>query len=145
MSKDTAVFYNKNRTAFHKVRQGTSFLWLKNDNGITFFISSRLLMTGSRVRVNTENAGITLKADCMPKNARAVSENLTDFQPFIYPFSHFHNIHFTYTWVKILFAEGFLPFESSFYKLTIGEFMLLWFFKKENQISCKAAVYNQWS
>lgn len=130
MSKDTAVFYNKNRTAFHKVRQGTSFLWLKderiiaflrfhnragayflwlkNDNGITFFISSRLLMIGSRVRVNTENAGITLKADCMPKNARAVSENLTDFQPFIYPFSHFHNIHFTYTWVKILFAEGFL-------------------------------------
>lgn len=38
------------------------------------------------MRVNTENAGITLKADCMPKNGRAVSENLTDFQPFIYPF-----------------------------------------------------------
>lgn len=77
------------------------------------------------MRVNTENAGITLKADCMPKNARAVSENLTDFQPFIYPFSHFHNIHFTNTRVKILFAEGFLPFESSFYNLAIGEFMLL--------------------
>lgn len=82
-------------------------------------------MTSSRVRVNTKNAGITLKkADCMP-NGRAVSENLIDFQPFIYPFSHFHNIHFTNTRVKILFAEGFLPFESSFYKLTIGEFMLL--------------------
>lgn len=75
--------------------------------------------------VNTENAGITLKADCMPNNARAVSENLTDFQPFIYPFSHFHNIHFTNTRVKILFAERFLTFERSFYVLTIGEFMLL--------------------
>lgn len=77
------------------------------------------------MRVNTENAGITLKADCMPKNGRAVSENLTDFQPFIYPFPISIISISQIRELKFYLLKDFFPFESSFYKLAIGEFMLL--------------------